>query len=190
MHTLFIMIQYIGIIILIMEVFYVLGRKPSRQQQYLLFLILSLCISFVGYLLELEAKTRDEALMAVKFFYLGNPYIVLSQFLFVMQTCKIMVPKHLERMMIGLHTTVVFFVLSCDKHTLFYRSIGFEEEGWFPHLVLEYGIVHRLYRTIVFVYVTVMTGVCIYCYIKAKKDMEKRQFGCLILINLSATTGY
>ncbi len=33
MHTLFIMIQYIGIIILIMEVFYVLGRKPSRQQQ-------------------------------------------------------------------------------------------------------------------------------------------------------------
>lgn len=68
MHTLFIMIQYIGIIILIMEVFYVLGRKPSRQQQYLLFLILSLCISFVGYLLELEAKTRDEALMAVKFF--------------------------------------------------------------------------------------------------------------------------
>lgn len=190
MHTLFIMIQYIGIIILIMEVFYVLGRKPSRQQQYLLFLILSLCISFVGYLLELEAKTRDEALMAVKFFYLGNPYIVLSQFLFVMQTCKITVPRHLERMMIGLHTTVVFFVLSCDKHTLFYRSIGFEEEGWFPHLVLEYGIVHRLYRTIVFVYVTVMTGVCIYCYIKAKKDMEKRQFGCLILINLIATTGY
>lgn len=190
MHTFFIIIQYVGILVLILEAFYVLGRKPSRQQQYLLFLILSLCISFVGYLLELEAQTQKEALTAVKFIYLGNPYIALSQFLFVMHTCKVPVPEKLEKILIVMHSFVVFFVLSCEKHTLFYQSIGFTQEGIFPHLVLEYGVIYRLYRTIVFIYVAVMVGVCISCYIKTKKDVEKKQFACLILINLIAAAGF
>ncbi len=62
------------------EAYYVIGRKPSRQQQYLLFVIIALCTNFVGYLLVLEATTLTEALQAVKFSYLGKPFIVLCLF--------------------------------------------------------------------------------------------------------------
>ena len=52
------------------QALYVVSRKPTRQQRHLLFLSLALCISFAGYLLELEAETLKEALMAVRFAYL------------------------------------------------------------------------------------------------------------------------
>ncbi len=53
MHTFFIFLQYLGILILMAEAFYVVGQRPSRQQQYLQYLIISLCTNFTGYLLEL-----------------------------------------------------------------------------------------------------------------------------------------
>ena len=84
MHTFFVVIQHIGIIILMVEFFYVVRRKPSRHQQYMLFLILALFLNFVGYLMELQATTKKEALMAVRFLYLGKPYIALFHFLFVL----------------------------------------------------------------------------------------------------------
>ena len=58
MHTFFIFLQYLGILILMAEAFYVVGQRPSRQQQYLQYLIISLCTNFTGYLLELEAAER------------------------------------------------------------------------------------------------------------------------------------
>ncbi len=84
MHTFFIFIQYVGIILLMVEAFYVVGRKPSKQQYYLLFLLVALCTNFAGYLLELQAVTLREALMAVRFSYLGLPLLhkVLSEFTF------------------------------------------------------------------------------------------------------------
>ena len=71
MHIFFIVIQYIGLIILGVEAFYVIGHKSSRTQQYLSLLILALGINFVGYLIELQANTLGEALIATKFSYLG-----------------------------------------------------------------------------------------------------------------------
>ena len=77
MHLFCILIQYIGIIILMAEAFYIISHKPSRQQQYLTFLILALCINFFGYLLELQAPTQAESMVAVKFSYLGKPSVFI-----------------------------------------------------------------------------------------------------------------
>lgn len=190
MHTFFIFLQYIGILILMVEAYYVLGRKPSRQQQYLLFLILALCVNFVGYLLELQADTRKEALMAVKFLYLGKPFIALCQFLFVMQTCKVQIPEKAEKTLLCIHAGIVLLVLNCEHHTLFYSSIRFTEDGFFPHLVLGHGIIYNLYSAGLLAYVAIMTAVCFSCYRKTKKDVEKKQYGYLVLINLIALAGF
>ena len=103
MHAVFLMIQYLGIVILMLEAFYIAGQKSSRQQQTLLMLVVALCINFMGFLLELDASTMQEALIAVKFSYLGKPYIALCQFLFVMQVCKIQIPRRVVTVLAGLN---------------------------------------------------------------------------------------
>lgn len=190
MHAFFIAIQYIGILILVAEAFYVISRKPSKQQLYLFFLIIALCINFVGYFLELQAETQKEALMAVKFLYLGKPYIALSQFLFVMHTCKVKLSAKIEYVLCFIHTVIVFLVLSCESHTLYYSSIEFTQEGFFPHLVLGHGIIYNLYSAGLIVYAVVMCYVCMACYFKTKKDVEKKQYVYLVLINVIALAGF
>lgn len=190
MHIFFIVIQYIGLIILGVEAFYVIGHKSSRTQQYLSLLILALGINFVGYLIELQANTLGEALIATKFSYLGKPYIVLCQFLFVMQVCRVKVSRRFAGLLFCIHTAIVFLVLICEKHTLFYSSIQFVDSGFFPHLETGRGIFYILYCMILVVYMIVMTSICLACYHKTKKAAEKSRFTYLIIINVVAIVGF
>lgn len=190
MHAFFIFIQYIGIIVLVLDAFYILGHKASKHQQLLTLLIIALCINFVGYLLELQATTRSEALMAVKFLYLGKPYIALSQFLFVMQVCKVKLPRKLVGAMFCMHTAIVFLVLTCESHTLFYSSIRFTDSGFFPHLVLGHSIIYNLYSIVLVVYVIILTAICISRRNNARRADERRQFGYLIVIDIIPIVGF
>lgn len=190
MHTFFIVIQYIGIIILMVEALYVIGQKPSKHQQYLLFLILSLCINFVGYLLELQATSLEEALTTVKFSYLGKSFLGLSLFLFVMQICKVHIPLWVVRMLACAHVIVIFLVLNCEKHTLFYSSIEFTQEGNFPHLVLGHSTVYILNCVVLVSYAAVMIVICFSNYQRAHYSFEKKQFGNLLIINMVALLGF
>lgn len=184
MHTLFIIIQYIGLIILVVEAYYTIEHKFSKPQQYLTFLILALCINFVGYLLELQAVTQREALMAVKFLYLGKPYIALCLFLFVVHISNIKISKKLVGILVFWHTAIVFLVLTCEKHTLFYSSIEFTDNGFFPHLVLGHGIIYNINCLVMLGYVIAMTGICLVRYWKSEKQESKNKFLYLIIINV------
>ncbi len=190
MHAVFLIIQYLGIVILMLEAFYIAGQKSSRQQQTLLMLIVALCINFMGFLLELDASTMQEALIAVKFSYLGKPYIALCQFLFVMQVCKIQIPRRVVTVLAGWHTLIVFLVFFCDRHTLYYSSIEFTGDRYFPHLETGHGVLYNINSIWMMVYVVLMICFCLSRCRKAKKTAEKRRFGCLVLINLVAVAGY
>lgn len=190
MHTFFIILQYIGIVILMAEALYLIGCKPSRRQQYLLFLILALCVNFVGYLLELQATTKEEALVAVKFLYLGKPYIALSLFLFVMEICgRVRISNKVAAALACMHTMVVFLVLTCDKHTLFYSSIDYTQEGFFPHLVLGHSIIYNLHCIVLVIYAVLMSIVCWLQYRKAHTEVEKNQYKNLLIIVIVAVAG-
>ena len=89
MLSLFIGIQYIGIFTLLVEILYVLNRKASRLQTTMLIVLLATLVNFVGYLLEIQATSKEMALQAVKFIYLGKPFIVLAMFLFTLKYYKV-----------------------------------------------------------------------------------------------------
>lgn len=191
MHIFFIVIQYIGILILVAEATYIISRKPTRQQQMFLFLVISLLINFVGYLLELQAATQNEALMAVKFLYLGKPFIAFSLFLFVMRACKVNIPSLVVKLLAGFHIAVIFLVLTCDEaHTYFYSSIGWTEKGFFPHIVLGHSFLYTIHSFLLVGYALLMIAVCLFRFLKTRIPDERSQFRILILINVVAVAGF
>lgn len=169
------MIQIIGIMILIGETIYIACQKPSRQQVRLLIMIIASLINFVGYLFELQSVTQEQALQAVKFIYLGKPFIALEMFLFVMEYCKVRLPKFLPMVLTGVHCLVMILVLTCDLHNLYYRDIGFVNEGFFPHLVLGHGVVYLFYNGLICLYLVSMVIVCVYRYMHVNNDTERRK---------------
>ena len=175
MFIFFVMVQLIGIVVLFGEIIYLVNQNPSRQQIRLLLLMTALLIDFVGYLFEMHAVTAVQSLQAAKFAYLGRPVSVLTMFLFVMEYCKIKLPKLLPLILTFFHIIMIFFVLTCDRHSLYYSSIGYTMEGFFPHLVLEPGPVCMIYYCSVSFYVIFMILACIHRYTRRINEAERRR---------------
>ena len=193
MYTLFVILQMLGIIVLFGEVVYLVYQRPSRQQIRMLLLMIAMLINSVGYMLEMQADTPEQALQAVKFSYLGKPMIVLTMFLFVMDYCKVRMPKWLPSILMCFHFLITLIVMTCEKHKLFYSSIGYTDEGTFRHLVYEFGPVYRVYHIGLAVYVVLMVIVCARRYIHMNNAGDRSRllsFFSIIVVMMLGWGGY
>ncbi len=184
MLLLFNTVQYVGIIILITEIIYILNQETSSQQQLLLMMVFCILINYIGYLFELNAVTRENALQAVKFLYLGKPFIMLCMFLFTMQYCGIRFPKLLVSVMTAVHAGITLLVFTCEQHHLFYSSIGYTYDGYFPHLVLEHGVCYMLFMFLVALYMVILLIVCIRRLRHVTGRLEKIHIQALLAMEL------
>ena len=188
MYEVCIAIQYVGIIITLLGLTYLLQQWPSRPQSYMLFLGIAMLINSVGYLFEITATTQEVALLATKLSYVGKVYIPPLALFFVLDYCRIKVPKVLVGLLTVVHTVVLVLVMTCEHHDLFYTTISFSREGLFPHLVHMHGVVYVGYTALVLCYAIWMLGVCMYRYRKAERR-ERDRISCLSLIVLLPVLG-
>lgn len=190
MYTLFVILQILGIIVLFGEAIYLVNQRTSRQQVRMLLLMVALLVNFVGYLFEMQAGTQEQALQAVKFSYLGKPMIVLTMFLFIMDYCKVRIPKWLPYALSCLHVGITALVMTCEKHRLFYSSIGYTAEGAFPHLVFEFGPVYVIYHIILVGYVIVMAIACVHKYVHVANEGERNRIFAFFTIFIVMGVGW
>lgn len=107
---------------------------------------------------------------------------MLSIFLFAMEYCKVRIPKVLNWIMVILHSLTTLLVLTCEQQNLYYSSIGYTEQGFFPHLVFGHGPFYLIYHITVAIYFITMTAACTYRYQRAKSKTEKRRLRNFFLI--------
>ena len=189
MYSVFIGIQYAGIVILLIELLYICTQKPSRIQNMLMLVVIATLINFAGYLFELQAVNKEMALMAVKVIYLGKPYIILGDVLFVLYYFDIKFPKPLVYLLCSIHIAITLLVLTCEKQKLFYSSIDFVREGYFPHLVLGHGIIYMIYTGLILLYLILILYICIRKYRSVNSKKEKKQIILLSMITVTSITG-
>lgn len=189
MYTFFIIVQYIGIVVLFGELCYVFYQKPSRQQVCMLLLILALEVNFIGYLLEMQSRTMEQAIQAVKVIYMGKPFIVLLIFMFVMEYCGVRLPDWFYKLLTVFHLTVTMCVMTCHHQKLYYSSIDFTQEGFFPHLVLGHGPLYIIYHAIVVLYLIAMSVACVHKYRNIKSEADKHHTVSFFAITVIMTIG-
>ncbi|MDE7478864.1 MAG: response regulator [Lachnospiraceae bacterium] len=151
-------------------------QKPSRLQMLVLLVLISTLVNFAGYLFEMKAFSQDKALMAIKIIYFGKPYIVIGTFLFAMEFYRVRISRWIMNILVAIHISVTVMVLTCEHHTLYYRSIYYTEEGLFPHLVLGHSIFYVVYNyfLVIFYLLTIIyTGFRNYKY--AVTTIEKKR---------------
>lgn len=188
MHQICVLIQYVGIILTLIWLVYLLQQWPSRPQSFMLFLGLAVLINLVGYLFEITATTVEVALVATKLSYMGKVYIPPLAFCFVLYYCKIKVSKSFVAVLTCVHTAVLVLVMTCEYHDLFYTEIGFAKDGWFPHLIHLHGAVYVGYTALVICYALAMLGICAWKYRKSTPE-EQRKVAYLSMIVLFPVLG-
>lgn len=190
MQVFLITIQLIGMVILFAQALYLANQRPSRQQMRLLLFMIALLINFCGYLFEIQAVTPEQALQAMKFSYLGKPMGVLVMFLFVMEFCKVKIPKRLPVTLAILHVIIILLALTGDWNNLFFADIKFTTEGGFPHLVYEVGPVGMIYYCLVAAYMVIVIIACIFRFRGRIDEAEKRSLFSFIAFIVVMITGW
>lgn len=190
MYELCLAIQYIGIFLLIAELAFVVSRNSSKAQVRIILVMVGMIINFVGYLFELTSTNKAEALRAVKLIYFGKALLTIAMFLFVMGYCKVRISPRIRHVLIVFHMIIVGLVFTCDKHSLYYSSIDFTEEGLFPHLVFGHGPFYMAFMFVLFGYFATIFYVSIRRFVTSKDRYVKSQVFVLILIDISCTIGY
>ena len=189
MLSLFIGIQYLGIIIIFAQVMVLLFYRPSYLQRMLLVVELATLVNHVGCLLMMQATTAETALMAVKFSYIGKPYILLAIFLFLLQFYRVGIPWAVKCALCMFHVLVSLLVLTCEKQSLFYSSMEFVHEGYYPHLVFGHGPVYILNTVLICVYFLIGLVLSIVKYKTMRTRDEQRCAFCLDGILLVGAVG-
>lgn len=190
MYSVLLTMQYVGILIVLLEIICILWRKSTRLQTILLIVLMSTLVNFVGYLFEMQAKTQQVALQAVKFIYLGKPFIILFIFIFFLERMEIKTPKFLYPTLGILHMVVSGLVITCEHHSLYYSSISYDTEtGLFPHLVFGHSAFYMAYHILILSYFVFMFAMGIKKLRSAKSKNERLQIVYLTVISMVSVIG-
>ncbi len=182
MYQFCVSIQYVGIILCLLGLVYLLKQWPSRPQSIMLFLGMAILVYSIGYLFEITSDSLGEALMATKISYMGKVYIPPLAFLFVLYYYRINISKKLVLATVAAHTMLLVLILTCEHHDFFYTNIGFAKEGLFPHLVHWHGVGYVAYMALVLCYGVIMLIVCILQYLRAKSKEKEKALYLLIMV--------
>lgn len=189
MREICICLQYIGIFLLVVELVYVLYQWPSRPQSYLLFLLLANLLNSTGYLFEISTMGAEVAVVGTKVSYLGKAYIPMLTLLFVADYCKFKLPRFLPKVMLLIHSMILFLVITCEYHTLYYSEISFDTTGVFPHLVLGHGPVYKVYTAALLFCTFSVLAICLRRYRISKDAGEKSRVLNLFFVVLLPPVG-
>lgn len=190
MYELLLLLQFISFLFVLVVLFYIITRPNSKTQVLLLLVSVATVINQVGYFLEMQAKSVDTAILAVKFLYLGKPFIVLCMLFLILELFKIRLSKGVSFLLLCLHGLITVLVCTCEHHSLFYTTIHFTTEGLFPHLVLGHGIVYYLFAGSVFVCMLTMIGLILKNYKKIRGKKERAQLYLLLAMVVSCLVGF
>ena len=129
-------IQCLGIGIIFYEMIHLAIQRPSKLQTLLLLIVGAILINNFGYTLEITAPTKEIALQAVRFSYLGKPFILYLMYIFVMEYCGFSLPAWGKRILFSIAAFISILVLSSNYNNFFYKFgiVSASDFGTWSHL--------------------------------------------------------
>ena len=139
MFNALVLLQILAIIASLFALLYIFRVGNTYTQKLILAFVFVELLHNAGYLLELFAKTKWEALIAVKVEYLGSSIVAVLFMMFICSYCGRKEPKVLQSILILCGLLVIIMVWTSPIHNFYYSDIEFVDSGAYPHLQLSYG---------------------------------------------------
>jgi len=139
MFSVFVILQLIAILLLISTLVHIFRGSSTYIQKLMMAFIIGELVHNAGFLLELFARTKEEAMVAVKVEYLGSSLVATLFMMFITAYCGRKSIIWLERTLLLGGSAVIVMVWSGSYHNLYYTNVEFINTGIYPHIKLTYG---------------------------------------------------
>ena len=175
MFEIMITIHIISIFLVLSSLVVMFRGEATYGQKLLSYFMIAELVQSVGYLLELFSKTLEQAMIAVKFEYLGSSVVAIFYMMFIRHYCGHKENRLFERILLLCALLNVIMVWTTPMHNLFYKSIGFEQNGDNYRLVLTYGPYFYFHCLVAILIPWCVVAWTLYSAVKKEKTKKKRK---------------
>ncbi len=181
MFNVLIALHVIGLFLVLSSLVVMFRGESTYGQKHLIYFMIAELAHNAAYTLELMAKTKDAAFLALKIEYLCASIFAILYMMFIRYYCGLKEMKVFERtLLIGALVTVIL-VWTSPMHDFYYKNIGFEKGKYAYHLVLEYGPGFFLYALVsVVIPWLVVSWSLISSYIREQDKDRKKNYSLII----------
>lgn len=160
----------------------VTDKRPVYGGKFLYIAFSCAIFNSVAYLMELTSVAKDGAVTATKFEYVGICYGLLMLMIYVFKVCRAKMRIWYFLLLFVLNTISVGLVMTCEFHSFYYTSIGFETDWLYPHLVLGKGVWYWTHMIIAGIMVVSIVAVSVKRYIfSAKNEVTESRFLSVVI---------
>ena len=182
MYSVLIGLQVIGLGLIVYSLIYMFRGESTYAQKLMIFFMAAELVQNSGFLLELLAKSKEAAMTAVKFQYIGSCLVALFYMMFVRYYCTRREKKAFERILFAIDAVIWIMVWTCEYHSLYYTKVDFVHTGLYPHLELSYGTFFYLYMLNSAIIPWFMSlSILIRVYFKEENEKKKKNLRLVIL---------
>ncbi|MBQ8317955.1 MAG: response regulator [Lachnospiraceae bacterium] len=175
MFDIMIVLHVLSIFMVLSSLIVMFRGEATYGQKLLSYFMIAELVHSSGYLLELFSKTKEEAMIAVKFEYLGSSVVAIFYMMFIRHYCGCKERRLFERSLLILALVGVIIVWTTPMHTVFYKSIAFEVVDFNYRLVLEYGPYFYVHCLIAIVIPWAVVAWTLFDSVRKEKEKKKRR---------------
>lgn len=183
-HTLFVVLNYISVFVMIACVVIVATHETSRMQKLALMICTLLLVCCIGFLIKSEAETAEVMIVGQKLVYATVTHGMFLMLLFLLDYCKFRIPTFVQWIMHGINLFITVSVLTLDHHKLFYVSYTAENAGDHFDLVKEYGPLHTVAVAVFVLYMAAAVWVAVEFSIKNIRKRSRYVWRLLVAVSL------
>ena len=131
-------------------------------------LVISVAVGCGGYFALSLSKGLEEALLANKLVYVTVAFAPMCVFLIICDICRVRVPAILNAAMHTLQVVIFMSACSIGYMDIFYRSAEYRIGPAGAYITREYGPMHTLHLTMLFIYT--LAGIAVGLFFTKKKQ--------------------
>ena len=168
-------IQYIGLFVLFLEAYLVFQKWNSRLHAWLFLNCVTTFVDNAGYLIEIQATSREMYLKGWEISYIGSVWVTFSLFMFIAELCNIKLPKNVVRGLSFFQVAMMITILTAPNHNFYYTYMYFRQDGIVPYLDHGSGLGHHIFFGSVLCYAIVAIGMLASTYMKERNVVSRKR---------------
>jgi len=165
-------LQYISVLLSFFFIAFVAYQKKSALCSHLLMFSLGVLVNGLAYTYELHSGVIEEALMAIRFEYIGLCTATISAVLFVCELFHVKLKKWIRGVMVALFFASCFIITTNEYHHLHYKSAYLEQHEVIAIFRMTPGPYYIVHSVFTLISLAVCVGVIIYAWLR---DMKWRE---------------
>lgn len=146
---------------------YVLSRSRYQNTYFMLMQLVTL-LSNLGYVAFARATVIEEALLAIKIYYVGGCFLNLFVFFICCDICQIKLAKWIRYVTAGMAIFAYFMVWTIGYSDIYYKSATLYFFEGVVRVQKEYGPMHNVYSLVIYGLAVANIGVLLYALARKK----------------------